>query len=195
MGFGLLFFGYIFLCNFGIMSIGTNMAFDFFPDVIGWVIMLVGLIKLSPYARVLKGAAATAAVMIPISLYSLLYNFLVLGFLGTASDKIYTAVVYISIAALPVFCFFMSKGVREILLSCNNLEKPARILNISFVITAVYSALALANEINTVLHFVESQKALAILNSVIQILNAAWLLMGAYALLKAFFSVTLTDNK
>lgn len=47
MGFGLLAIGYMFMLEFG----GPNAAFDYLPDIIGYLIMFAGVTKLSVYNR------------------------------------------------------------------------------------------------------------------------------------------------
>jgi len=105
MGFGLMTAGYIFLCSFNIGS--ENMYFDVFPDIVGWVLMVLGTFKLSLYTKKMRAASVFAAVLLPISLFTLLHGFGVFASLPNGGNDIYSILSYIYVTLLALFAVFI----------------------------------------------------------------------------------------
>ncbi|MBR5452851.1 MAG: hypothetical protein IKV54_02110 [Clostridia bacterium] len=88
MGFGLLAIGYMFMLDFG----GPNAAFDYLPDIIGFLLMFAGVSKLSVYNRGFRYAKILLIPLIAMGGVTLVFDIVsILGFslntvAQTASD-------------------------------------------------------------------------------------------------------------
>lgn len=105
MGFGTLFFGYLFLFN--------TVSFTGFTKIIAYLIMLLALLKLRPYNPPFKSAFIS---LIPLSLMGLVLFYLdaadLLSFSVSADAITYCAVIT-SVLEF-VFSFYLLKGLQAI---------------------------------------------------------------------------------
>lgn len=139
MGFGLMTAGYIFLCNFTIGS--DTMFFDVFPDIVGWILMTMGVMKLSAYSKKMKIAAFPALLLMGISLFTILYGFNALSFLGDSAKAAYDTLSYANVILMLIFHFFMLEGARDIALDTKTLPGLAAQLRAANIISIVYHIL------------------------------------------------------
>ncbi len=129
MGFGILFFGYFLTFAF------TASKVYFFADVIGCVVMLVGLAKLSQYNRYYVGAVASATLFTLFTLGSALMMLFKTS-LGGGLDTAYDVAKALSACGLHVFIFLGIRGI-SMGAECEKLVKKAER---RLVMTSVYYA-------------------------------------------------------
>jgi len=120
------------------------MYFDVFPDIVGWVLMVLGTFKLSLYTKKMRAASVFAAVLLPISLFTLLHGFGVFASLPNGGNDIYSILSYIYVTLLAAYHFFMLEGARDIALDTGTLPGLASQLRAATVISCVYYLLKIA---------------------------------------------------
>lgn len=137
MGFGFLLFGYFFFCDF---EIKTRMQqsvlhFDVLPDVLGWGLILVGLIYAARYSEKLKVAKIISMVMILPSLFFTLYG---LGLWNVLlADVFYDSVYpFLELLLKLLFHYYLLFGLREIADACGDQKALSVRLRGNFVMTA-----------------------------------------------------------
>lgn len=136
MGFGFLTVGYVFLLDFFVPG-GT---FDYLPNFIGYIIMLIGLMKLSVYNRWFRNAKILLYPLIPVGVALFVYD--IIKAAGIASDgSVQTVFSYIGIAsALLCFAFHivLLKGIIEIAKETELTKISSRALRNLFVTMLYY---------------------------------------------------------
>ncbi len=183
MGFGLMTAGYIFLCNFTIGS--DSMFFDVFPDIVGWILMTLGVMKLSLYTSKMKIAAFPAVALLGISAYTLLYGFNALSFLGETAKSIYEALSYANVILMFIFHFFMLEGARDIALDTKTLPGLAAQLRAANIISAIYHILKLLSPV-----FYANTAVYSAVFTAIWLLYTVVLLFTEYLMFACFRKIT-----
>lgn len=183
MGFGLMTAGYIFLCNFTIGS--DTMFFDVFPDIAGWILMTLGVMKLSLYTPKMKIAAFPAVALLGISAYTLLYGFNALSFLGENGKSIYEALSYANVVLMLIFHFFMLEGARDIALDTETLPGLASQLRAANIISVIYHVLKLLTPV-----FYGNTAVYSVVFMIIWLLYVVVLLFTEYLMFTCFRKIT-----
>lgn len=72
MGFGALFIGFMFLYDFQVVLKSSGMTLDIFPDLIGWILICIGLIRLTSHQKEFHNLKKSSFFFLLLSVFTLL---------------------------------------------------------------------------------------------------------------------------
>lgn len=140
MGFGYLFIGYLFF---------FNVAYANLTDVVGVLLMMIGLSSLLKYARGFRSAFYATIPLLVVSLFSFLDGLLSLLGVSAIPDELSVFAVILSHVLKGVFLWHVLTGVREISHETDIPVLEARALR-NRLLVPVYYLLAILTEVKTV---------------------------------------------
>lgn len=112
MGFGLLAVGYMFMLKFG----GPYSAFDYLPDIIGYLLMFAGVSKLAVYNRGFRYAKILLVPLIALGGVTLVFDIIAIS--GISVNSVALSISDMSDSLSLFFCFAyhvaLMMGIRDI---------------------------------------------------------------------------------
>lgn len=191
MGFGFLLIGYLFFANFVIGTSGDiPLRFDIMPDLVAWIFLLLGTLRLKQWSNKFKTASLICMFMLPVSLFSLLCGLDILVRTPETWWFYESILPYASGAVLLCFHYFLLFGVREIAAGCEGQGQFCAKITRGFYITAVCFALTLAAMLIPRL-FAVGQVFQQVLLLIQYILRMVWLIYNEVCLIGAYRRITL----
>lgn len=135
MGFGYLLFGYLFFCGFTLRT-HSGLSFDVMPDLVAWIFLAIGCMKLGKWSKLLKSGAVLCFVMAFPSALQLFHGLWLIP--AIFPETVYTAVFPImDTVCRMAFHYLMLFGVIEIASACENQEDFVKSLKARVVLVSV----------------------------------------------------------
>ncbi len=142
MGFGAFLFGYLFFCDFTLRT-SSGLQLDVFPDLVAWLFLAIGCLKLGKWSRSLKIGAVICLVMLPLSALQLAsgLRWITLPAVQAFSENAYSVIEPV---VRMIFHYFLLCGVIRIASLCEGQEDLIRALKARVIWVSVCFALLIA---------------------------------------------------
>ena len=145
MGFGYLVFGYLFFADFNLRT-ASGMSFDVMPDLVAWLFLAIGYIKLGKWSPLLRfGTILCVAMTLPSALLLCRGLKLFPDFL----PEIFFVEIFplLDVVCRLVFHYFLLYGVWQIASSCEGQEDFCKSLKYRVLLVSVCFLLLVAARI------------------------------------------------